>query len=52
MDKFAARLPDKDRIAEYQALGIRRITCSIPNRDRGLMYRTLDHYAALRSSIS
>jgi probable F420-dependent oxidoreductase len=52
LDKFAARLPNKDRIAEYEELGIRRITCSIPNRDRDLMYRTLDHYAALRSSLS
>jgi probable F420-dependent oxidoreductase len=52
LDKFAARLPDKDRVAEYAELGIRRITCSIPNRDRDLMYRTLDHYAALRSSVS
>jgi hypothetical protein len=45
-------LPDKDRIAEYAELGIRRITCSIPNKDRDLMYRTLDHYAALGSSVS
>jgi probable F420-dependent oxidoreductase len=52
LEKFAARLPDKDRIAEYAELGIRRITCSIPNQDRDLMYRTLDHYAALMSSAS
>jgi probable F420-dependent oxidoreductase len=51
-EKFAARLPEKDRIAQYADLGIRRITCSIPNRDRDLMYRTLDHFAELRSSIS
>lgn len=52
LDKFAERLPTKDRIAAYADLGIRRITCSIPNRDRELMYRTLDHFSALRSSVS
>ena len=50
LEKFGARLPDKDRIAQYTELGIRRITCSIPNRDRDLMYRALDHYAALMSA--
>ena len=50
LDKFASRLPDQARIEEYAKLGIRRITCSIPNKDRDLMYRTLDHYAARKNS--
>jgi len=47
MEKFAARLPDQRRLDHLADLGFRRITCSIPNRDRDLMFRTLDYYANL-----
>lgn len=50
MEKFAERLPDKKRLDQLAELGFRRITCSIPNRDRDLMYRTLDHYAELAAA--
>jgi hypothetical protein len=47
MEKFAARLPDGRRLEHLAGLGFGRVTCSIPNRDRDLMYRTMDHYAEL-----
>lgn len=47
MEKFAARLPDAKRLDHLAGLGFGRVTCSIPNRDRDLMYRTMDHYAEL-----
>jgi probable F420-dependent oxidoreductase len=51
LDKFAARLPGKQRIEDLAEMGFARITCSIPNQDRSLMYRALDHLADLAAAV-
>ena len=50
-DKFSARLPSEKQLERYRSLGISGVVCSIPNRDRSLMLKTMDRYAELKNSL-
>ena len=50
-EKFADRCPSAARLERYRKLGISGVVCSIPNRDRTLMLKALDHYAELRVEL-